>query len=115
MGYYSEVALAITSDAFNKITTDVKCNGAHYDASPIRDLLDGSDIQRHDNEHRLYVWECEKWYGKDIDLFMLALSKLDEDDYHFLEIGESHDHINELGSLNDNFNIGYFTKLSFDD
>lgn len=109
MGYYSDVALALTKagvEALNK-----KLASIEYEISqPITQFLDGAiqTLLDEQSEAKAWLWVGIKWYIDDpeyypeVDFIGQFLKEIDENDYCFLRIGEDIDDIEERGAFYDN-------------
>lgn len=81
MGYFTEVALAIKSEQYQKCNGDKICRRA----------FNTCDVEKEiNNDHFLY-WESIKWYGHDVShlLSMLSCCGIYED-YYCVMLGEEY-------------------------
>lgn len=124
MGYYSDVALALTKvgvEALNKKLASIETGTTQQNT--YSKFFDGAIKSFLDKESGAKAWLLTgiKWYADDTEYYPEAnfveefLNSLDEDDYCFLRIGEDIDDIEERGSFFDNpFGMYILRKIVFD-
>ncbi len=125
MGYYSDVALALTRDGVRKlneklsdasIDAETRKDAANLLASASKHLVDG------DSGSEVWYWRDIKWYTSDpqycpdvcfIDKF---LCELDFEDFRFMRVGEDDDDTEAHGGfVNDPFDLTLSRSISFTD
>jgi hypothetical protein len=125
MGYRSDIGLALTSRADSffiqacKIVAD-----ENEDFGPFNEDAESRTVSNA-NDEVLYIWESVKAY--DLDAIILKFKNLmnaaplpsdpdmfpAEDHYHLVVLGESSEDIEERGSLEDCFELGYERKIVY--
>ncbi len=101
MGYYSTVALALSTNAVALLSERLKTSTAAIDWETAQTLFDHADEHKVDEatgEH-LYQWYFTKWYHvrPGVALVENLMSDLPDEDYLFIRDGESSDDLEILG------------------
>ena len=108
MGYRSDVGLALSA----RVAKDVETPKTKF----LLDLVDNKYTDGSGNV--LYIWKSIKWYedtDEDIGALLDILAPMDGEDYLFIEVGETPDHLDYKGYWWHNpFNLGYQQALVFD-
>jgi hypothetical protein len=122
MSYYSDVGICVNKKYVAKFEKDVAERSA---AKNVENLLshDHTDEQGTHKGHKLWVWDCFKWYedSPDVAAVVGAMRELEagdtgDDDKNFLyiEVGEQEDHNVIHGNWYDNpFNLGLVRRLGY--
>ena len=105
MGYYSDVAIALTENGI-KIFNQKLTSSDTIIQNDVSRLLDHAKQHRCDAETKseCWLWYSVKWFTgdpvcyRDIRFIESVLDKLDERDYYFVRIGEDTDD-NEIRGL----------------
>ncbi len=110
MGYYSDVALALTKrgmDYFDKKLADETTPAKTREEIDV--LLKYADQHhRDDSGAEVWFWKNVKWYTcwpedfPDVDFIDKLMGELDEEDYYFARVGEEYDDDEIRGSWWDN-------------
>ena len=118
MGYYSEVALVTSKDAYSRLLAAV----AKYPEATkfVIDAIENDNYGVVEDENRLFHWPNVKWYqghSRIIDAIEAWMSDEDdlqdawEEEYQFLRLGESVDDAEERG--NGNYGLCISRKIDF--
>ena len=119
MGYYSEVALVTSKNAYSRLLAAV----AKYPEATrfVIEAIENNNYGVEEDENRLFHWDCVKWYAGHINFIDAIESWMDEEDgdadsyddveYQFLRLGESVDDAEERG--NANYGLMIDRKISF--
>lgn len=111
MGYYSEVALALTKVGVSELKAKLADRTLPAkDKEETRQLLDHADRHFVDDEagSEIWYWESLKWYDCDpdnfpeVDFIEKLMEQLDPDDYRFMRVGEESHDTEERGNFWDN-------------
>lgn len=111
MGYYSEVALALTSNGINRLHTQLASPAIDkHVKEEVNSLLKYADIHFIDSASKAEVWRWNsiKWYSGDpeyfADIYFLEdfLRQLDDEDFRFIRIGENFDDAEVFGDFTEN-------------
>lgn len=118
MGYYSEVALALTGKGarFLEQAIDDIAFGDNLRAEVVR-LFDSADVSYVDSQDgaKCWYWSFIKWYDdfKEIEFVEKLMLDMHTRDYLFIRIGEYYEDIEEKGLFHDNsFGIGVIRSIS---
>ena len=106
MGYYSEVALVTSKDAYSRLLAAV----AKYPEATrfVIEAIENNNYGVEEDENRLFHWCAVKWYAGHSKTIDAIESWMDEEDdhnyddveYQFLRLGESIDDAEERGNFN---------------
>lgn len=108
MGYYSEVALALTRKGVEILDENLN-NSATPEKTrkETRDLLTHADRHFEANGSEIWYWKFIKWYidepeyFPEVDFIIGTLAKMKEHDYRFMRIGENYDDTEIMGDYCD--------------
>ncbi len=112
MGYYSDVALALTSEGeaeLQKVLQSVPV--------AVRSVFGGSMFREVDPRDGfvLYYWESIKWYGHECEQLDALIGDLEPEHYSFVRVGEDAGDFEVHGHLADTpFDLRVATTLQFD-
>lgn len=109
MGYYSEVAVALTQAGVAELQKRLGVADESI-AAEVNGLLQSADQHYVDADSQAEVWHWDflKWYESEPDFypdiyFMQELmDALDDDDYRFIRIGEDYDDTEVRGAFTEN-------------
>lgn len=122
MGYYSDVALALTkdmADEFRKVAAEYD---REHGISDVVDFLKNADEHYVDEKSgaECYFWKNEKWYTEIVERqdfegpFFVEefINDSSSDEFYFVRIGEGDNDVETLGSFWGNpFNIYAVSKI----
>lgn len=116
MGYYSEVALAMTKEAETKLKKKAKKSLAKDGVLAL--LNDAERYEKKDHDWKdcvLYHWRGLKWYERfaDVSFMEKFVDSLNYDEYRMVRVGEDEGDVTEFGGLRA-FNVYSKTKIHFE-
>lgn len=104
MGYRSEVSVVMTRDLFSHLMKEIP--------TQVTELVRYADRFESLKNCILLYWDSIKWYEDTAPIrqFMNVLESSEETEYHFIELGESHDDNKEKGGFWDNPFSAYMVR-----
>jgi hypothetical protein len=113
MGYYSDVALALSAEAEKAFQEAL--NGT---SSEVRVVVEAAELHK-DEGNTLRLWKTVKWYPEfpEVEFVMKFIADLDTSDpeaYHFISLGEDADDVEDRGSFYASFRMYWTRKICFD-
>lgn len=111
MGYYSEVAIVLSSNAMKAV--DERASKS----VELRALLDMADTVKNKDACRMYIWNGIKWYDKKgIDEIENCLGDINGREFLYCIIGDNLEDITERGLFWENpFRCRILRCIEFDD
>ena len=118
MGYYSNVALALTAKGAQAMRTAINTLDTETNML-VTDFIKYADSHAFDPDSRAeaYLWQDVKWNDdfRDIDFFERFMRNLDDEDYRYIRIGEDYDDTEVRGDFFENpFDIELARDITFD-
>lgn len=114
MGYYSDVALVLTSEGEKYLNKLIDSSNIKND---VVKLLKDADQTLERDDCILYSWPNIKWYliYPEVAFIQSVLdSNINQDDFYFIRVGENIGDIEEHGLFYDNpFSLCPVSELSF--
>ena len=116
MGYYSEVALVASKNAYSRLLAAV----AKYPEATkfVIDAIENDKYGHEPDENRLFHWPYVKWYqghSRIIDAIQDWMDSEDgnpcDEEYQFLRLGESVDDAEERGNYD--YGLAISRKIDF--
>lgn len=110
MGYRSQVVIALTKHAKDKLVVSFLRNGVTNTEDFTR-YLEAED----DDGNVLFHWDWVKWYDgyPEVALWTNFLDELEWDDYRFVRLGEESNDNEDCGSL-EAFNINIIRSINWE-
>ena len=107
MGYRSDIGLALTQSAVQRMHQKLNSLDKNSEASSvITDFIIYADKHHEDADSgaEAYLWECVKWYDdfKEVSFLEELMQELNEQDYLFIRTGEDYDDTEVQGYFWDN-------------
>ena len=109
MGYYSDVAIALTDAGVKSLKTRLDMADEAI-LSEVKPLLETADRHFTDpsTKAEAWYWDSIKWYIDDpvyypeINFMQELIQGLDEEDYRFIRVGEDYDDTEVYGDFTEN-------------